>query len=295
MKVIECVPNISEGRDRNKIESIAAALSGVEGAKLLDVCIDADHNRTVLTFIGQPEDVERGAAAVCARALDLIDMRKHRGVHPRIGAVDVVPFVPLRGATMKHAVDAAHRFGRAFGEKNKIPVYFYGEAALDPRRRELPDVRKGEYEALRTHFEDPLWIPDAGPAFFNPRGGATAVGAREPLIAFNINLATDDLHAAKEIACSIRQSGGGLQYVRAIGVPLQSRNIVQVAMNLTNYRITSLKKVFDTVKNKASQYNISILESELIGLIPEEALEGVSAEYLQLSKFCPECIIETHL
>jgi len=295
VKIIECVPNISEGRDKKKIDRIVTSLTEVEGVKLLDVCIDPDHNRTVLTFIGRPEDVERGAAAVCDRTLDLIDMRQHSGVHPRIGAVDVVPFVPLKGASMKNAVDAAHRFGRAFGERNKIPVYFYGEAALDPERRELPNVRKGEYEALRTHFENPRWIPDAGPARFNPRGGAAAVGAREPLIAFNINLATDDVHLAKEIASSIRESGGGLPYVRAMGVALKSRDIVQVSMNLTNYKVTSLKKVFDTVKEKATGNGIHIVESELVGLLPEEALENVSAEYLQLTKFCAECIIETHL
>lgn len=295
MKIIECVPNISEGRDKKKIDRIVAALTKVEGARLLDVCIDPDHNRTVLTFIGRLEDVERGAAAVCDRALDLIDMRQHEGVHPRIGAVDVVPFVPLKGASMKNAVDVAHRFGRAFGERNKIPVYFYGEAALDPQRRELPNVRKGEYEALRTHFEDSRWIPDAGPTRFNPRGGAAAVGAREPLIAFNINLATHDVHAAKEIASSIRESGGGLPYLRAMGVALKSRDIVQVSMNLTNYKVTSLKKVFDTVKEKAASNGIHIVESELVGLLPEEALKNVSAEYLQLTKFCAECIIETHL
>lgn len=295
MKIIECVPNISEGRDKKKIDRIVASLTEVEGVKLLDVCIDPDHNRTVLTFIGRLEDVERGAAAVGDRALDLIDMRHHRGVHPRIGAVDVVPFVPLKGASMKNAVDVAHRFGRAFGERNKIPVYFYGEAAYDPQRRELPNVRKGEYEALRTHFEDPRWIPDAGPARFNPRGGAAAVGAREPLIAFNINLATDDVNLAKEIASSIRESGGGLPYVRAMGVALKSRNIVQVSMNLINYKVTSLKKVFDTVKAKATTHGIRIVESELVGLLPEEALENVSAEYLQLTKFYAECIIETHL
>jgi len=295
VKIIECVPNISEGRDKKKIDRIVAALTKVEGARLLDVCIDPDHNRTVLTFIGRLEDVERGAAAVCDRALDLIDMRQHEGVHPRIGAVDVVPFVPLKGASMKNAVDVAHRFGRAFGERNKIPVYFYGEAALDPQRRELPNVRKGEYEALRTHFEDSRWIPDAGPARFNPRGGAAAVGAREPLIAFNINLATHDVHAAKEIASSIRESDGGLPYLRAMGVALKSRDIVQVSMNLTNYKVTSLKKVFDTVKEKAASNGIHIVESELVGLLPEEALENVSAEYLQLTKFCAECIIETHL
>ena len=295
MKIIECVPNFSEGRDRKKIDSIVSVLSAVEDVRLLDVCIDADHNRTVLTFIGTPESITKGASAACERAVDLIDMREHKGVHPRIGAVDVVPFVPLKGATMKNAVDAAHRFGRAFGKRKKVPVYFYGEAALDPSRRELPDVRKGEYEALKTRFDNPLWLPDAGPARFNPRSGAAAVGAREPLIAFNINLATDNLQAAKDIACSIRQSSGGLQHVKAIGVPLRSRNIVQVSMNLTNYRVTSLRTVFDAVKEKASQLGVSILESELIGLIPEEAIKGVSAEYLQLSRFCEECIIETHL
>jgi glutamate formiminotransferase len=295
MKIIECVPNISEGRDTKKIDRITAELSAVEGVKLINVCVDADHNRTVLTFIGEPEDVLKGAATACEKALDLIDMRKHKGVHPRIGAVDVVPFVPLKGATMKDAIDLAHRFGRAFGKKRKIPVYFYGEAALDPKRRELSDVRKGEYEALRTRFDDPLWMPDTGPARFDPRSGAIACGAREPLIAYNINLATDNLQLAKDIACSIRHSSGGLKYVKAIGVPLKSRNIVQVSMNLTNHKVTPPRTVFDVVKEKAAACGVSILESELVGLIPEEALEGVSAEYLQLSNFCAESIIETHL
>jgi len=295
MKIIECVPNISEGRDTKKIDRITAVLSAVEGVKLINVCVDSDHNRTVLTFIGEPEDVLKGAATACEKALDLIDMRKHKGVHPRIGAVDVVPFVPLKGAEMKDAIDLAHRFGRAFGKKRKIPVYFYGEAALDPKRRELSDVRKGEYEALRTRFDDPLWMPDTGPARFDPRSGAIACGAREPLIAYNINLATDNLQLAKDIACSIRQSSGGLKYVKAIGVPLKSRNIVQVSMNLTNHKVTPPRTVFDVVKEKAAACGVSILESELVGLIPEEALEGVSAEYLQLSNFCAECIIETHL
>ncbi len=295
MKIIECVPNFSEGRDRKKIDSIVSALSTVEDVRLLDVCIDADHNRTVLTFIGTPDAVTKGAIASCERAVDLIDMRKHRGVHPRIGAVDVVPFVPLKGAVMKDAVEVAHRFGKAFGKRKKVPVYFYGEAAINPARRELPDVRKGEYEALKTRFDNPSWMPDAGPADFNPRSGAVAVGAREPLIAFNINLATDNLQVAKDIACSVRQSSGGLQHVKAIGVPLKSRNIVQVSMNLTNFRVTSLRTVFDAVKEKASRSGVSILESELVGLIPEDALEDVTAEYLQMSRFCAECIIETHL
>ncbi|HUH67015.1 MAG TPA: glutamate formimidoyltransferase [Syntrophales bacterium] len=295
MKIIECVPNISEGRDNEKIDSIAAALSSVGGVKLLNVCIDADHNRTVLTFIGEPEDILRGAMAACEKALDLIDMSRHKGVHPRIGAVDVVPFVPLKGATMKEAVDLAHRFGRSLAEKRQIPVYFYGEAALGPARRELSALRRGEYEALKTRFDDPSWMPDAGPARFDPKSGAVACGAREPLIAYNINLATDDLQVAKDIACAIRQSSGGMKYVKALGLPLASRNIVQVSMNLTNYKVTSPQMVFDAVEEKARARSVDILESELVGLIPEEAMENVSPEHIKLTNFCTECIIETHL
>ncbi|MBE9545964.1 MAG: glutamate formimidoyltransferase [Proteobacteria bacterium] len=295
MKIIECVPNFSEGRDKDKVASIVEAASGVSGVKVIDFSMDSDHNRSVLTIIGTPEDVERGAAAACDRALKLIDMRKHSGIHPRIGAVDVVPFVPIRGADMKEAVEAAHRFGRAFGERNNIPVYFYGEAALDPKRRELSDIRRGGYEGLSEKMKDPLWIPDAGPAIFSPRGGAVSVGARNPLIAFNINLDTNDLDVAKTIAKSVRYSSGGLKYVKAISIPLKSRHIVQVSMNLANYKETSVKKVFDTVKEKASEHGVEILESELIGLIPEAALEDVTTDYLKLSDFSPERIIETHL
>jgi glutamate formiminotransferase len=222
-------------------------------------------------------------------------MRRHRGVHPRIGAVDVVPFIPLRGATMQDAVEVAHRFGKAFAETRGVPVYFYGEAALDQRRRELPDLRRGGYEGLAARMKEPLWRPDAGPAEFNVRSGATAVGAREPLIAFNVNLKSDNLEAARKIACTIRESNGGLPHVRAIGVPLASRNIVQVSMNLTNYKITPVQRAFDAVREEAARCGIDILESELIGLIPEAALAGITAQDLRLSRFRKECIIETHL
>jgi glutamate formiminotransferase len=295
MKIIECVPNVSEGRDQQKIDAIAEKISRTPGVKLLDVCVDRDHHRSVFTFIGLPEDVVRAALTALTGALDGIDMREHRGVHPRIGAVDVVPFVPLKGAVMNDAVEAAHRFGYAFGEKNGVPVYFYGEAALIPRRRELPDIRRGGYEGLKARMEDPQWKPDAGPAAFHPKSGATAVGARQPLIAFNVNLKTDDLGAAREIARKVRFSSGGLRHVKAIGVPLKSRNIVQVSMNLTNFRETSVCAVFDAVKEEASKRGVAILESELVGLIPEAALEGVSADDLRLSDFREECIIETHL
>lgn len=295
MKILECVPNFSEGRDRDKIESIAGALQSVSGVRLLDICTDADHNRTVLTFIGAPEDIERGAAAACDKALEVIDMREQQGVHPRIGAVDVVPFIPLRNAVMADAVETARRFGRAFAERNGLPVYFYGEAALVEERRELPHIRKGGYEALEKRMKDPKWAPDAGPHALNERSGATAVGARDFLIAFNINLASPDLEAARKIAETIRYSSGGMKHVKAIGVPLKSRQIVQVSMNLTNFRETPVKAVFDRVKSEAARYAVHVLESELIGLIPEEALTNVTPQYLMLRDFSEDRIIERHL
>jgi glutamate formiminotransferase len=294
MKIIECVPNFSEGKDKDKVRSIVEAASEADSAKVLDFSMDVDHNRSVLTIAGTPDGVVRGIAAACDRALELIDMKKHSGVHPCIGAVDVVPFTPIKNISMKETVEIAHSFGRAFGKKNNIPVYFYGEAALDLKRRELADIRRGGYRGLREKINDPLWVPDAGPAVFNSRGGAAVIGARDPLIAFNINLATENLDIAQNIARTIRYSSGGLKHVKAIGVPLQSRKIVQVSMNLTDYRETSIRKVFDTVKEEALNYGVTILESELIGLIPGAAFEDVTADYLKLSGFSSKRIIETH-
>jgi len=294
-KIIECVPNFSEGSDRKLIARLEEAVRAVAGVKLLDTCIDPDHNRSVLTFIGDPASIVAGAEAVCATAIELIDMCVHTGVHPRIGAADVVPFVPLRGAVMADAVEAARRFGRTFGERYGTPIYFYGEAALVPERRELPFIRRGGYEGLKERFPRPEWEPDAGPHTFNPRCGAIAVGAREPLIAFNVNLASNDPEVARKIANGIREAGGGLPCVRAIGIPLRTRGIVQVSMNLVNFRVTPLGTAFTAVKDRAGREGVEVLESELVGLIPEAALEGVNTEELRIANFTPDKIIEKHI
>jgi glutamate formiminotransferase len=294
MKIIECIPNFSEGRDPGIITAIADAAASIAGVRVLDFSMDCDHNRSVLTFIGTPESVLNGAIAACGRAAELIDMRGHSGVHPRIGAVDVVPFVPLEDAQMADAVGIAHRFGHAFAHRHDVSVYFYGEAALSPERKRLADVRKGQYEGLRDRMDVPAWRPDAGPVRVNPRLGATAVGARKPLIAFNINLDSDDIELAREIARSIRHSSGGLPHLQALGVFLESRNIAQVSMNLADYEVTSVRTVFDAVRKKAAEGGVDILESELIGLIPRAALEGITPKQIKLIDFSEERIIENH-
>jgi glutamate formiminotransferase len=294
MKILECIPNFSEGTDRKVVTGIVDALRTVPDVRILDFSMDEDHHRSVITFIGPPDAVERGAAVACDKAVELIDMRVHAGVHPRNGAVDVVPFVPIRGMTMDEAVSIAHRFGRAFATRNDVPVYFYGEAALSPARATLPFIRKGGYEALKEKIGDPEWLPDAGPIVFNPKSGATTVGARHPLIAFNINLKTDNLAIARDIARTIRQSSGGLAHVQALGLPLSSRNIVQVSMNLSNYRETSIRKVFDTVSQLAVTHGVEVLESELIGCLPQDAMDGITPDYCKLCDFCEDRIIETH-
>ncbi|HPQ44266.1 MAG TPA: glutamate formimidoyltransferase [Syntrophales bacterium] len=294
MKLIECIPNFSEGRNPGTIEAIADAAAQIKGVKVLNFSMDSDHNRSVLTFIGSPETVLNGARAACDIAAQLIDMRGHRGCHPRIGAIDVVPFVPLEGAQMADAVETAHRFGYAFARSHDVPVYFYGEAALSRERKRLADIRRGQYEALGDKIDTHAWRPDAGPARVNPRLGATAVGARKPLIAFNINLDSNNIKLAREIAKSIRHSSGGLEHVQAIGVLLESRDIAQVSMNLTDYEKTSIGTVFDAVSKKAAEHGVDILESELIGLLPRAALDGITPDQIKLFDFCEERIIECH-
>jgi glutamate formiminotransferase len=295
MKILECVPNFSEGRDEKKVEEIVAEVRKISGVKLLDYFSDSDHNRTVVTFIGDPEGVKQAALRSSLRALEGIDMRTHTGGHPRLGAVDVVPFVPIRGMGMKEAAGIAHQFGREFGEMGEVPVYFYGEAATDPRRKKLADIRKGEYEGLREKLSIPGWEPDAGARTFNPKSGATVVGARFPLIAFNVNLRTQNLDFAKRVARKIRESSGGIPSVQALGVELKERRMVQVSMNLTDYRRTSIPKVVEFIRAEIAGTGVEIAETELVGVLPLEALEDVVREYLKMPEFTPEQFIETHL
>jgi len=295
MKILECVPNFSEGRDKEKLDAIARVLKNSPGVSLADYSGDADHNRCVFTFLGAPHDVVEAALAAAGKALELIDMRRQSGVHPRLGAVDVVPFIPLGQALMHDAVAAAHMFGRRLYEQYRVPVYFYGRAALAGRPRELADVRRGGYEGLADKMAQPEGRPDEGRPSFDPRHGATAVGAREPLVAYNINLDTGDLSLAKQIAAQIREMNGGLKNVRALGLLLESRKIAQVSVNLTNTRETPLKVVYDEVQKRATAGGVGILESELIGLAPQSAFVGTEPQSLKLVNFTEDRILENHL
>ena len=296
-RLIECVPNFSEGRDRGKIEALAAAMRGVKGAWVLDVHDDADHNRSVITLAGEPEPVAQAALGAVGRAAELIDLRRHRGEHPRIGAVDVLPFVPVEGVTMADCVALAHYAGEQIWARHHIPVYFYEEAAMRPERRRLETVRSGEFEYLRDEvMRNTNRIPDIGGPALHPSAGAVAVGARKFLIAYNINLDRPDVSAAKRIARAIRASGGGLPHVKAIGVELKNRRLAQVSMNLTDFEQTSLRRVFDAVRLEAERDGCAIGGSEIVGLVPRKALAPDDPAYLRLENFSPaQKILETRL
>lgn len=292
-RIIECVPNFSEGRRRESIDEIVGALASVEGVRVLDVQSDADHNRSVVTMVGEPEAVEEAAFRGIARAARLIDMDQHQGEHPRMGATDVVPFVPIAEVTMADCVEIARRLGERVGRELSIPVYLYEAAASCPERRNLADVRRGEYEGLKVEIEtDPHRAPDFGPARMG-KAGATAIGARPPLIAFNVYLNTDDVAIAKAIARAVRHSSGGLRYVKALGLLVEGR--AQVSMNLTDYRQTPIHRVVEMIRREAARYGVAIVSSEVVGLIPNEALVDAARFYLQLDGFSPDQILENRL
>jgi len=296
LRLVECVPNFSEGQKNEIIESIADAIRRTPGVTLLDVESNPDHNRSVISFVGEPGPVKDAALAASQKAIELIDLRHHKGEHPRMGAVDVVPFVPLSSVTMEECVSLARAFGQEFAEKFHVPVFLYEEAATVPERRNLADVREGEFEGLQDKIgKDPTKKPDFGPEKIHPSAGATAVGAREILIAFNVNLGTSDLNIAKKIAHQLRAKDGGLAYVKALGFELKERGIVQVSMNLTNYRKSQLFKAYELVKLFADRYGVPVVGSEVVGLAPMDSLVDSAEFYLRLENFSRNQVLERKL
>ncbi len=295
MKLVECIPNFSEGRREEVVNEIVDAITSVEGVKLLDMEMDADHNRSVITFVGEPGAVKEAAFRGAKKASELIDMDVHRGEHPRMGATDVIPFVPISDVKMEECVEMAKEVGERMGSELGIPVYLYEEAATRPDRVNLADVRRGQYEGLKKEIEtNPDRKPDFGPAKIG-KAGATAVGARMPLVAFNVYLGTDDIKIARSIAKAVRNSSGGLRFVKAMGFEIKERGMVQVSMNLTNYKKTPVHRVFEMIKSEASRFGINIVEGEIVGLVPEDALIDAAKFYLRLNAFKKRQVLEKRM
>ncbi len=294
-KLIECVPNFSEGRDVNKIDRIIDAFRGKEGIKLLDYSSDKDHNRTVVTIVGESEALKIALMDFIGRALELIDLREHKGQHPRMGAVDVIPFIPIKNVTMEEAIELAAEVAKEASEKFNLPIFLYERSASRPERENLAVIRKGEFEGMEDKLKDSLWKPDFGPSSPHITGGVTAIGARMPLVAFNVNLASDNLDLATAIAKRIRFIGGGLRYCKAMGVKLEDRNITQVSMNMTDYSRTALYRSFEMVKMEAKRYGISVVGSEIVGLVPMQALIDCAEYYMGIEDFSIDQVLESKL
>lgn len=292
-QIVECVPNFSEGQRKEVIDQIVAAITSVPDVIVLDVEADPDHNRSVITFVGEPAAVEEAAFRSIAKAAELIDMRQHKGKHPRMGAADVVPFVPLRGVTMQDCVEMARRLGKRVGEELGIPVYLYEEAATRPERRNLSDIRRGEYEKIAEEMgKVPEREPDFGPARMGS-AGATAIGARPPLVAFNVYLNTSNVEIAKAIAKAVRHSSGGLRYIKALGLLVEGR--AQISMSVTDFHGTPLLRVLDLIRSEAARWGVSVTESEIVGLVPEDALLDAAVAALQLHRFKKDQILENRI
>ena len=287
MKVLMAEVNFSEGRDESLISQVEQALMSAEGIDLIDKNSDRDHHRTVFTFKGSPEAVLEGTKRLVAKAVELIDMTAHVGSHPRMGAVDVVPFIPVKDMSIEETVAVAKEFGKFLGELG-VPVYYYEEAATAVHRKSLVAVRKGQYEGLAEKMKDPQWVPDEGPKEFVPKSGATVTGVRFPLVAFNVNLQTDNLDVGKRIVKAVRGATGGYQYVRSIALELSDRKQIQVSMNLTNYEKTPIHRVFETIKSEAEAQGVLIAGTELVGPVPLYALEDVIRHYLHVESFSIE-------
>lgn len=291
-RLLESVPNISEGRRPEVVAAVVSALKAVPGLRVLDVQSDRDHNRSVLTLVGDDGALEAGLLELFRVALPAIDLRTHQGEHPRMGAVDVVPLIPIEGVTMAECVDLARKIGHAVSDRFGVPVFLYEEAATSPHRRNLEDVRRGQFEGLSEKMKDLTWTPDFGPREPHPSAGASAVGARMPLIAYNINLGTSDLEVAHRIAKAIRHSSGGYRFVKAMGVMLEGRNVAQVSINMTDYKRTPLHRVFETVRSEAERQGVPVIGSEIVGLVPEDALLEAASHFLRLEAFTPSQVLE---
>lgn len=295
MPLIESVPNFSEGRRADVIEAIVGAVRSSGSVRVLDQSSDPDHNRTVLSLAGEPEAVLAGLQALVAACIERIDLRQHKGHHPRMGAVDVIPLVPVRDIPMEECVRLARRLGESIAARHALPVYLYEEAATAPHRRDLAAVRKGEFEGFSEKIKDAAWRPDFGPDHVHPTAGCVAVGAREFLIAFNINLSTPDLEVARKVAQAIRHSSGGLRYVKAMGVMLEDRRLAQVSINMTDFRRTPLHRVFEMVRTEAARWGAGIAGSEIVGLVPQDALLQAAEFYLRIEGFDARRVLERRI
>ena len=294
-KIMECVPNFSEGRDLQKIDKIVAPFRGKQGVRLLDYSNDEDHNRLVVTVVGEPEPLRDAVLEAIGVAVELIDLNHHQGQHPRMGAVDVVPFIPIRNVTMEEAVALSKEVGKEVAKRYNLPVFLYEKSASAPHRENLAAVRKGEFEGMAEKIKQPEWHPDFGLAERHPTAGTVAIGARMPLVAYNINLNTPSLEIAHDIAKKIRFIGGGLRYCKAMGVELKDRGITQVSINMTDYTRTALYRAFELVRVEARRYGVSIVGSEIIGLVPMEALIDTASYYLGLENFSMEQVLEARM
>ena len=294
-KIIECVPNFSEGRDLEKIEKIIKSFRGKDGVKLLDYQRDEDHNRLVVTVAGNPEALKTALYEAFRSAIDVIDMRRHKGQHPRMGAVDVVPFVPIKNISMQEAVDLSVQIAKHVSESFNLPVYLYEASATRLERQNLANIRKGQFEGMADKIKKPEWKPDFGPEKIHPTAGVTAIGARMPLVAFNVNLDTDNLDIANDIAKAVRHISGGLRYCKGIGVKLEERGVVQVSMNMTDYTKTALYRSFELIKMEARRYGVNVVGSEVVGLVPMAALVDTAVYYMGIENFSMEQVLEARI
>lgn len=294
-KIIECVPNFSEGRDLLKLEKILDVFRGRKNVKLLDYSSDEDHNRSVVTLVGEPDALKEAIVEAIGKAVELIDLNKHEGQHPRMGAVDVVPFIPIKNVTVEEADNLAREVAMEASKLYGVPFFLYEKSATAPHRENLANIRKGQFEGMAEKMKDEQWIPDFGPHTIHPTAGVTAIGARMPLVAYNVNLSTNNLEIASKIAKQVRYINGGFRYVKALGIELEDRGITQVSMNLTDYTKSSIYRVFETIKMEAERYGVSVVGSEIVGLVPLQAIVDTADYYLRLENFNLDQVLETRL